>query len=101
MISLVLKRQNSVDGNLIKKMIYAATKRGMKETEILLGDYIENNKKNFKYEDCLAILALMNESDPDILNWILLKTPVPNKYEHHSAIKSLMAYWSTRANHNK
>ncbi len=47
----------------LKKLIYRSKYTGMKETDLLLGNFAENHLKNFSYEELISYEKLLNTSD--------------------------------------
>jgi len=57
--------------NRRKRLLYRSTHRGMKEMDALLGGYAAKHLDNMSAADLSAFEALMDESDNDLMNWIL------------------------------
>lgn len=49
-------------------------RRGMREMDILLLNYLENHYHNTSTEEQHNFATLLNENDLDILSWIMQKT---------------------------
>ena len=47
----------------LKKLIYRSKYTGMKETDLLLGNFAKNHLKNFSYEELISYEKLLNTSD--------------------------------------
>ncbi len=60
-----------------KRMLYRATHRGMKETDRLVGGFAESHLANMPADNLAAFEALLDESDNDLLNWIMEREAVP------------------------
>ena len=82
----------------IKKLIYRASKRGMKETEEILSGFINCHYKNFTDADIKAFQMFLDESDPDILKWIIIDKKLPNKFNEFEILRSLKDYWCDFSN---
>lgn len=55
-------------------------RRGMREMDILLLDYLETHYDNASTEDQNTFEELLEETDLDILSWIMEKTSPDEKY---------------------
>lgn len=77
----------------IKKLKYLAGKRGMKEVEILLSEFINKEAENLNHDDPNVLFEFLNEPDPLILNCLIGKENVPQKYIDFPIIKKLINYW--------
>lgn len=64
----------------LKKLYYQGTHRGMREVDVILQPLMEQLDA-LSTEEILSVEALLNESDQDILEWIMRKTKPPMKYE--------------------
>lgn len=73
-----------------KKLLYRSQHRGMKEADLLLGGFVERHVASFTDEDIVAIERLLDESDNDLVNWILGREPVPND-RASSVLKRMIA----------
>lgn len=65
----------------LKKIIYNANHRGMKETDVLLGGFAKSHLDNLSLEDQSVFNNLLEELDADILSWCLGNVPSPPIYE--------------------
>ena len=55
-------------------------RRGIREMDILLLDYLETHYDNASTEDQNTFEELLEEADLDILSWIMEKTSPDEKY---------------------
>ena len=55
-------------------------RRGIREMDILLLDYLESHYDNASTEDQKTFEELLEETDLDILSWIMEKTSPYKKY---------------------
>ena len=55
-------------------------RRGIREMDILLLDYLETHYDNASIEDQNTFEELLEEADLDILSWIMEKTSPDKKY---------------------
>ena len=53
-------------------------RRGMREMDILFQQFMEKYYSNLSDENKASFAALLEESDPDIMNWIMDKTTPEN-----------------------
>lgn len=66
-----------------KRVYFRSHHTGMKENNILLGDFSEIYLDSMTNEDVEWYENfIMNNNDLDIYNWILGRTPVPPELEH-------------------
>lgn len=61
----------------LKRMLFRARHRGIKEMDILLGGFADAHLAGFGAADLDAFERLLEESDHDLLAWIVGDTPVP------------------------
>ena len=64
----------------LKKVIYNANHRGLKEMDILLGSFASNHLGDLPSQEQLLFEQLLTEQDADILDWCLGKTTPPDQY---------------------
>lgn len=64
----------------IKKLIYNANHRGMKEVDTLLGKFAIACAPNFREAKLLLFEQLLAEQDADILSWCMGHAVVPAHY---------------------
>jgi antitoxin CptB len=60
-----------------KRMLYRATHRGMKETDRLVGGFAEAYLADMPADQVTAFDRLLDESDNDLLNWIMEREAIP------------------------
>ncbi|KAK5581761.1 hypothetical protein RB653_003339 [Dictyostelium firmibasis] len=66
---------------LRKKLLYQSKERGMLENDLLLGSFAKLNIQKLTESQLRDYNLLLQQPDPDIFNWILKKTEVPEEYE--------------------
>lgn len=66
----------------LKSLIYRSTHRGCKETDILVGKFAEAKISNFNQSELQLFENFILEDDAEIYDWILAKSPYPDKYSH-------------------
>ena len=66
----------------IKKLIYRASYTGMKETDLLLGQFASRYLPDLSDEELDMFEALLEAGDPKILAWVCLlyTSPSPRDY---------------------
>ena len=75
----------------LKKLIYRSKYTGMKETDLLLGNFAENHLKNFSYEELTSYEKLLNTSDLRI--WRLsINKELTNDEKEKSIIKLIKEF---------
>lgn len=74
---------NEEQVNLLRKrIVMRANRRGCKEGDLILGNFIDKYINDFVVEELYFIEELLAESDLDILEWILFPENVPKKWRH-------------------
>ncbi|KAN0050958.1 hypothetical protein ACTA71_004264 [Dictyostelium dimigraforme] len=66
---------------LRKKLLYQSKERGMLENDLLLGSFATLNIQKLTEPQLRDYNLLLQQPDPDIFNWILKKTEVPEEFE--------------------
>ncbi|KAF2070828.1 hypothetical protein CYY_007852 [Polysphondylium violaceum] len=66
---------------LRKKLLYQSKERGMLENDLLLGTFATMNIQSLTEQQLKDYDLLIQQPDPDILNWILEKSPAPPEFE--------------------
>ena len=64
-----------------KRLIYKATHRGMKETDKLIGSFALARIVTFSERELTSFDRLLDESDNDLLNWIMRREEVPTRVD--------------------
>jgi len=77
--------------NKRKKLIFRAGHRGTKEMDLILGNFAADHVHGFTPEEVDLFEDLLNDSDPDLYNWIMRKEPVPAKSQN-AVMDKLLAY---------
>ncbi len=65
----------------LKKILYNANHRGMKETDVLLGGFAKSHLDQMSTKDQSVFSDLLEELDADILSWCLGSVPSPPVYQ--------------------
>jgi antitoxin CptB len=62
-----------------KRLLYLSQHRGMKETDLLMGNFARLNLETMSEVELLEFEQLLNEGDNDLLNWILQHNEPPER----------------------
>ena len=65
-----------------RRLIYRSLYTGMKETDVLLGPFAQHCVPGFSSEQLDRYERLLREPDPDILDWVSGRQPVPDAHDH-------------------
>jgi len=60
-----------------KQLIFRSWHRGTREIDLLLGKFADAHLPQFNERQLTAYDRFLNNSDPDIFNWITGQEPVP------------------------
>ena len=66
----------------IKKLIYRASYTGMKETDLLLGQFASSYLPDLSDEELDMFEALLEAGDPKILAWVQGDEEVPPQFQN-------------------
>lgn len=75
--------------NLKRKIIYKSLKRGIRENDILLGNFTRENLAKMSLIEMKIYDDFLNENDIDIFNWISKDKKLPEDY-NFKFMKSLV-----------
>ncbi|MBL6431582.1 MAG: succinate dehydrogenase assembly factor 2 [Alphaproteobacteria bacterium] len=64
-----------------KRMLYRCQHRGMKEMDILLGNYAKAHLQALGDDDLDTLEQLMDVPDQDLFSWMIGSVPVPANYD--------------------
>ena len=67
--------------NLTKQILYRSKHRGCKETDHLLGKFVEENLTSFSAEKLDLLKEFLLEDDAIIYDWLLAKESIPEHYQ--------------------
>ena len=67
--------------NKLKRLIMQSNRRGMKENDIILGDFAKNNIGKLNFDELAEYEKLLIESDQDIYLWISGGKSIPCELE--------------------
>jgi antitoxin CptB len=64
-----------------KRLLFRANHRGMKEADVMLGGFAHAHLADLTEAQVDRLELLLEELDVDIMDWVIGKTPVPEKYD--------------------
>lgn len=64
-----------------KRLLYRSQHRGMKETDMLMGNFAKLNLATMVESELLEFERLLDEGDNDLLNWILQQIKPPQRVQ--------------------
>lgn len=67
--------------NRRKRLKYLASHRGIKEADILLGRFVDQNMDGFDNQDADWFEALFHQQDVDIIAWVTGNVPPPRAFD--------------------
>ena len=69
------------DDMMRKRLIYRASYTGMKETDLLLGQFAKMHLPDLERDELLAFEALLDAGDPAIFAWVRGDEAVPEEFD--------------------
>ena len=66
--------------NRRRRLVFRAWHRGIKELDLIFGNFVEANQQNFNADDCAWFESLFEEQDHDVLAWVTSGENVPEKF---------------------
>lgn len=76
-----------------KKLVFRSWHRGTREIDLLLGRFAENCLGDMGEAELALYARFLNNSDPDIYNWITGQEPVPPA-EDNAVVQKLVAFYA-------
>jgi len=74
---------NTINLNTLqKKALYKSKYRGTKESDRLIGGFVNKNLNKFDNEYILKLLDFLELNDQDILNMVNGNKPIHQEYQH-------------------
>ena len=64
----------------LKRIIYRANHRGMRELDMLIGQFAEARAASFTPAEADEFERLMDVEEPDLMSWITGQKPTPDDY---------------------
>jgi len=77
-----------------KQLIFRSWHRGTREIDLLLGKFADANVPQFDRKQLEIYDRFLNNSDPDIFNWITGQEPVPPA-ENNEVVAALLSFFKT------
>jgi len=74
-----------------KKLLYQSQHCGMKENDVLIGQFAGAHMSKLSDDDLDLFDGLLLESDLDLYNWIIGREPVP-EHMNNSLMNAIIAY---------
>jgi antitoxin CptB len=75
-----------------KRQIFRSWHRGTREIDLLLGRFADAHVPDFDEKQVMEYERFLNNSDPDIYNWLIRIEPVPPA-EDSSVVQMLLAFY--------
>lgn len=75
-----------------KRLIFRSWHRGTREIDLLLGRFADAQLPGFDAEQLALYDRFLNNSDPDIYNWLTAQEPVPPS-EDNAVVRLLLAFY--------
>ena len=63
-----------------RRLLFRAWHRGIKELDLIFGNFIEANAASFSHEECEWFEKIFEEQDHEILAWVTGGQEVPEKF---------------------
>ncbi len=64
-----------------KKILWRATHRGMKEMDLMLGEYANKHLATMSDNEIAQFIKILQISDANLHDWITEKTPTPDEFQ--------------------
>lgn len=65
----------------IKRIIFRANHRGMRELDMMIGQFADRRAPSFTEAEADVFEALMAVEEPDLMSWITGQKPVPAEFD--------------------
>lgn len=78
--------------NKRKQLIFRSGHRGTKEMDLLLGSFAQKHVPDFTEDELEEYAELLNESDPDLYNWMTGQEEAPMKVQVLSIFGKVQAH---------
>jgi antitoxin CptB len=77
---IVYDSVNETAGNRIKRLKMRSMRRGIKEMDIILTAYADDNLRQMDVPTLDLYDALLDENDQDLYQWVTGQVPAPGRY---------------------
>ena len=65
-----------------RRLLFRAWHRGIKELDLIMGNFVEKHLDSFNHDDCAWFEALFEEQDHSVLNWVTGgDEPIPPQFQ--------------------
>jgi antitoxin CptB len=64
-----------------KRLLFHCTHMGMKENDVMFGDFARAHVDTLSDADVADLEALLKNNDLDLYNWVLERSPVPLEWQ--------------------
>jgi antitoxin CptB len=78
-----------------KRLLYRATHRGTKESDAIVGGFVTAALPALSGRRLAEAEALIEESDLDLMDWIMGRAPVPERWRG-TILDEVMAHYRAR-----
>ena len=65
-----------------KRLKFRSWHRGMREMDLLIGRFADRNLDVFSERQLDLFETLLDETDPDLYDWITERQPIPQEFNH-------------------
>ena len=73
--------ETETDEKMMRRLVYRASYTGMKETDLLLGQFAKRHLPELARPQLEEFEALLDAGDPSIFAWVRGDEPVPEAYD--------------------
>jgi len=67
--------------NRRRRLLFRSWHRGIKELDLIFGNFVEANNQHFSDDECAWFEALFEEQDHAILKWVTKGKDVPEQFQ--------------------
>ena len=78
--------------NRRKRLFYRATHRGTKEADFIIGGFFTERTAGLSETEVAEAEILLEESDIDLVNWLMGREPVPVRWQS-GVFADVLAYY--------
>ena len=73
--------------NRRRRLLFRAWHRGIKELDLIFGNFVDANAGSFSHKDCEWFETLFEEQDHEILEWVTSGEGVPERFQGDMMIR--------------
>ena len=74
-----------------KRLLYHCTHMGMKENDVLFGEFAQAHLADLSDAEVADLEALLENNDLDLYSWVLKRKPVPEDWDS-GVLRKLQAF---------